>query len=286
MIAARREFVGALLGAAAARAAGLADLNVGGGTALLLNIQNRRVLWVKGAEQARTWVAAPGSTIKPLSLLALIESRRLRAQDEYICPQRLTLAGVEMNCSHPRTPLPMNAARAIAYSCNCATAHFAARFQPGELTRFAREAGLESATGLLPGPEAHGRIEAAPVGEQLQLQALGARGIAVTAIELALAYRRMAAMVQEQRFAPILEGLEGAVQFGSGQAARVNGTSVAGKTGTVQSGPGERLAWFAGFAPSRAPEVVVTVLVPGHSGAASAAPVAGQILEAHFRRTT
>jgi penicillin-binding protein 2 len=50
----------------------------------------------------------------------------------------------------------------------------------------------------------------------------------------------------------------------------------------VQTRPGERIAWFAGFAPSRAPEVIVTVLVPGRSGAEAAAPVAGQALKAYF----
>jgi cell division protein FtsI/penicillin-binding protein 2 len=33
--------------------------------------------------------------------------------------------------------------------------------------------------------------------------------------------------------------------------------------------------------PSRAPEVVVTVMLPGHSGGSDAAPIAGEILEAY-----
>ena len=282
MIAARRTFLGALLTAAASSAAGLNEVDVGGGTALLLNVHDRRLRWVKGAVQARGWVAPPGSTMKPLSLLALMQGGRLRITDEYVCPQRLILNGVHMDCSHPRTPLPMNAARAIAYSCNCATAHFAERFRPGELTRFLREMGLESITGLLAGSEACGYVEPALEGQQLQLQALGERGIRVTALELAMAYRRMAMLAGDEKFAPVLEGLEGAVQFGTGQAAQVHGQSIAGKTGTVQMAPGQHIAWFAGFAPSRAPDVVVTVLVPGRSGAGSAAPLAGRILQAYF----
>jgi cell division protein FtsI/penicillin-binding protein 2 len=104
----------------------------------------------------------------------------------------------------------------------------------------------------------------------------------VTALELAMAYRRMAMLAGEETFAPVLAGLEDAVQFGTGQAAQIHGRSIAGKTGTVQTAPGEHIAWFAGFAPSRVPEVVVTVLVPGRSGAGSAAPLAGRILEAYF----
>src|SRR5690242_4966464 len=153
MITGRRAFVKGLLGVAASRAAAINHVDVGGGTALLLTVRDRRICWVKGEEQARRWVVPPGSTMKPLSLLALLRTGRLRASDEFLCPRRLVLNGVRMDCSHPRTPLPMNAARAIAYSCNCATAHFAERFRPGELAQFLREMGLESVTGLLAGTE-------------------------------------------------------------------------------------------------------------------------------------
>jgi penicillin-binding protein 2 len=282
MIIGRREFLAELFGAAASRAVPAPQINVGSGTALLLGVRDSRILWVKGEAQARRWLVPPGSTMKPLSLLALMERGRLREIDEYVCPRRLVLNGIKMDCSHPRTPLPMDAARAIAYSCNCATAHFVERFRPGELAQFLRELGLESTTSLLAGAEACGRVEPNLQGQRLQLQALGEQGVRVTALEIAVAYRRLSGMVQQNRFAPILEGLEGAVRFGTGQAAQVEGCSIAGKTGTVQTRPGERIAWFAGFAPSRAPEVIVTVLVPGRSGAEAAAPVAGQALKAYF----
>jgi cell division protein FtsI/penicillin-binding protein 2 len=116
----------------------------------------------------------------------------------------------------------------------------------------------------------------------LQLQALGEQGVRTTALELAMAYCRLATLLQEKQFNSIMEGLESAVQFGTGQAAQVRGRTVAGKTGTVQTHPGEHIASFAGFAPSRAPDVVITVLVPGRSGADAAAPLAGQILETYF----
>ena len=231
MIAGRRTFLGALLTAATSRAGVLNRLDVGSGTALLLNVRDRRLRWVKGAAQARGWVAPPGSTMKPLSLLALIQRGRLRVADEYVCPQRLILNGIHIDCSHPRTPLPMNAARAIAYSCNCATAHFAERFRPGELTRFSREMGLESMTGLLAGPEACGHVEPGLEGQQLQLQALGERGIRVTALELAMAYRRMAMLAGDEKFAPVLEGLEARCSSAPGRRPRSMGNRLRVKPG-------------------------------------------------------
>ena len=236
---------------------------------------------MEGATEAREWLAPPGSTVKPLSLWALLRSGRVKPDDSILCPRYLRLGGISMNCSHPRLPFPVNVSRAITYSCNCATAHFAKRFSDDQLAQFYREFGLGSPTRLLPAGEAVGQITQGALGEQRQLQALGERGVRVTALEMAEAYRHMAALAHTPAFLPILEGLEEAVQFGTGQAAQVPGKMVAGKTGTVQTAD-LWAAWFAGFAPSRDPQVVVTVLTQGSSGADAAAPVAGQLLRHYF----
>ena len=76
---------------------------------------------------------------------------------------------------------------------------------------------------------------------------------------------------------------------GTGAGARIPGLDVAGKTGTAQTiansraDRGQDHAWFAAFAPARAPEVVVVVLVErGGKGGQVAAPVARKILNAIF----
>ena len=87
---------------------------------------------------------------------------------------------------------------------------------------------------------------------------------------------------------------------GTGTAARIPGVRVAGKTGTAQV---VRLkhtedleegeipvrhrdhAWFVGFAPVDAPEIVVVALVEhgGHGGSA-AAPIAGKVMQRYFEK--
>ncbi|HEX4170828.1 MAG TPA: penicillin-binding transpeptidase domain-containing protein [Bryobacteraceae bacterium] len=252
------------------------------GCALLFDMRRKRLLVTRGAVEASEWVAPPGSTVKPLSLWALLRSGRLKPEESFGCPGRLLLAGINMSCSHPPLPFPVNATLAITYSCNCAAAHFAQRFRGDELASFFAEFGLGSATHLLPHAENSGHIQQGITGQQLQLQALGERGIRVTPLGLADTYRRLAALSYEPRFVPILEGLEGAVEVGTGQAARVPGTTVAGKTGSIRMDSGLHAAWFAGFAPSRRPEVVVTVLTQGTSGASAAAPIAGDLLREYF----
>jgi cell division protein FtsI/penicillin-binding protein 2 len=235
-----------------------------------------------GAREATEWLAAPGSTVKPLSLWALLRAGRVKPDESFPCPRYLRLRGLQMNCSHPKLPFPVTIAEAIAYSCNCATAHFAARFREDELARFYETCGFESQTHFLARSERTGAVAKGLRGDELKLQALGERGVRTTALELAAAYRRLSGLVNNPQFQPILEGMEGAVRVGTGQAAQVEGITVAGKTGTVQTGPGLRAAWFAGFAPSRNPEVLVTVLTQGSSGAEAAAPIAGKLLRQYF----
>ena len=76
---------------------------------------------------------------------------------------------------------------------------------------------------------------------------------------------------------------------GTGAAAKIPGLDIAGKTGTAQmiakskAEKGQDHAWFASFAPVKAPEVVVIVLVErGGKGGQVAAPIARKILNAIF----
>ena len=91
-------------------------------------------------------------------------------------------------------------------------------------------------------------------------------------------------------WAVIRDGLWAVVNDGgTGGQARIPGLDVAGKTGTAQiianskSEKGQDHAWFAAFAPAKAPEAVVVVLVErgGHGGDA-AAPIARKIFNAIF----
>jgi penicillin-binding protein 2 len=86
-------------------------------------------------------------------------------------------------------------------------------------------------------------------------------------------------------------------ELGTGKKARVAGVEVAGKTGTsqvVRLGKRQRKleelpwrhrdhAWFVAYAPAKAPEVALAVLVEhAGSGGAVAAPVAHDVLQTYF----
>jgi penicillin-binding protein A len=241
------------------------------GASVLVDRKTRRLIAAHAPELAAGSSAPPGSTLKPMVLNALLERGYLRAGDAFPCPGDLRLEGRSFACSHPRLPGPMTVRTAIAYSCNCFVAHYAARFRPGELAQEMERWGLASRTGWFGEREAAGRVWNAPA----ELQSLGEDGVLATPASLALAYCHLAS-----RAAPaVLEGMADAVEFGTAQRARVPGLTVAGKTGSVRTPAGAYLAWFAGFTD----RAVVTVLLQAKSGGADAAPIAGRILEGHWK---
>jgi cell division protein FtsI/penicillin-binding protein 2 len=229
-----------------------------------MRVADKSIVREEGNLLARRWLARPGSTIKPFTLLALLEAGKLDPKEGYVCPRRLTIAGRDFTCVHPDVPLAMNVSRAIAYSCNCAVAHFARRFASDELSAALVRNGFTSVR--------HGLS-----GDDCRLQALGEDGMRVTPLELLSAYRHLALRAGESKLTPVIEGLEGAVDFGSGQGAQVKDRHVAGKTGSAFP-----WAWFAGFAPGPKPDVAIVALVEGRSGGADAAPLAGEMLRKFF----
>jgi len=108
--------------------------------------------------------------------------------------------------------------------------------------------------------------------------------------------------VSDANLLRLREALERAVESnsGTGSRARVPGVRVAGKTGTAQVVGLQHTAdledeevkvrhrdhaWFVGFAPAEAPEIVVAAILEhsGHGGSA-AAPLVQRVLSAYFSK--
>ena len=81
----------------------------------------------------------------------------------------------------------------------------------------------------------------------------------------------------------IIESLEETMKKNESQA-QIASFQVAGKTGTAENKSDQVHAWFAGFAPSKDPELVITVLLEeeGEGGEAAASPIAGELFRYWF----
>jgi peptidoglycan glycosyltransferase len=77
----------------------------------------------------------------------------------------------------------------------------------------------------------------------------------------------------------------GVVQSGTGTRAQIDGVTVAGKTGTAQTGRNTSHTWFIAFAPAEAPRVAVAVILEDQpnvseaTGGVVAAPIAAQVMQ-------
>lgn len=91
--------------------------------------------------------------------------------------------------------------------------------------------------------------------------------------------------VDSRHFDPVIEGMIGAVEAGTAKNARIEGVTVAGKTGTSQNKKGDDHSIFIGFAPAENPKIVIAVFVENAGfGGSAAAPIAGLIMEKFLSR--
>ena len=91
--------------------------------------------------------------------------------------------------------------------------------------------------------------------------------------------------VAAQHFAPVIEGMIGAVEAGTAKNARIQGVTVAGKTGTSQNRKGDDHSIFIGFAPAENPKIAIAVFVENAGfGGSAAAPIAGLIMDKFLSR--
>jgi len=252
------------------------------GTAIVLDLKTEKVIAVYHPEVAARRLALPGSTVKPFTLMALIDSGKVRPDEKFVCRREVHVGKVNLTCSHPQTGQPFDAVSALAYSCNDYFTSMATRLTAEEMRNALTD--LSKQTRLLP-DEVSGSVQLTQTREQRQLQAVGEFGVRVTPIELLAAYRRLSAYTFVSRTLPGFDaafgGLMGATEYGMARLAQPQGLSVAGKTGTSRADEGTWThGWFVGWAPASDPQVALVVFLERGTGPGDAAPFAAQILQA------
>lgn len=249
------------------------------GAFVVVGIDSGAILAEHRLDLAARTLERPGSTLKPFVLMELLESHRLDANRKLVCRRVLRIGSAQMDCTHPASVTELNTADAIAYSCNSYVAEVSLQLSAGELVQLLRRAGFDSRTGLA-SDEAVGRIDRPRNPEELQLEALGSRGIEVTPLELLQAFRKLALQQRSRNLGldePIFLGLRQSIAFGMAHAAQVDALEAAGKTGTAGSEESAQThGLFVGYAPAENPEIALVVFLErgrGMDAAALAQPV-------------
>lgn len=216
-------------------------------------------------------------------------------------------------------------AQALKVSCNVYFARLGAELPQGALARAARAFGFEEA----PPFDLTVAASRLPTAAQLKSPAFAAQSaigqfdVSATPLQMALVASAIAnsgkvptprlvnevrdsvhlnvkrqgetemwrTAITTQTAAQLRDMMIEVVRGGTGRAAALPGKTVAGKTGTAESGGASDIsyAWFVGFAPAEAPRIALAVLVEGVGGGNSetggrlAAPIARAIFEAHQR---
>jgi len=272
----------------------------------------------------------PGSVMKPLSAIAMMESENLNPDDPFLCQGYLKRPDEHRcliyrlyNQGHNEITLT----RAIAQSCNVYFFSAAQKSGFAPLRLWCDRFGLGRETGIDLPYEQSGNVPGshsttAETEKRFQREALGLAigqsSLTVTPIQMARAMaaianggwlitphvvspdgtarttndiddrpreisRRRITGLAESTLERVREGLRAVVQeqYGSGyKTVRLDEVSIAGKTGTAETGPGKPdHAWFAGYVPADKPQYAfVVVFEHGGSGSRTAGPVARETL--------
>jgi cell division protein FtsI (penicillin-binding protein 3) len=250
--------------------------------------------------RAVTDLFEPGSTFKLVAAGAALEAGLLAPEDSVdIGEGKLEIQGHTITDALPRTG-HLSLSRIVSLSSNVGIIHVARLVGPEGLYLTARAFGFGAKTDAgLPG-EGRGLLSRPDGWDEIHFAnlALG-QGVSVTALQMASAYAAVAnggvlmrPFIVKQVLGPdgrpvdttapqsvrrvvspevarlLTEMLIGVVDEGTGAKARVDGVSVAGKTGTgQQTAPGggysesDVVASFIGYVPAESPRLVLGITI-------------------------
>jgi stage II sporulation protein D (peptidoglycan lytic transglycosylase) len=267
------------------------------GAIVVLDPQSGRIRAVVNPELAFKSAFPPGSTIKVFTTLAALRAGVITGDTRIRCRGKYKREDVVDACVHPPRLPPFTPAEAVAYSCNYFFATTGERLDGNKFADMLGEFGFGQPTGV------SGENESAGVLARGRWQPESAVGdgpfLQVTPVQMATAYAalfnggtllkpnydgvrkvRAELRIDDQERALLLEGMRGAVSFGTAEKADLDSLPVyiIGKTGTsTQVGGFRTQGWFTGIAfkrntlpqPANAQLLVVIYLENAHGSEAA-----------------
>ena len=245
------------------------------GTVIVMDMQTGRIRAVTNPELAFSASFAPGSTIKPFTALAAMRAGLISPDSLNVCREHYSHGDFALTCSHPGNLPPFDPGEAIAYSCNYYFGRVSEGLTEQSFNSTLVEFGFGRPTGMGFAAESGGKLPSR--GDQVANSLGETPHFRVTPIQLLTAYVAMLnggrlfrptlttasvdvaaehdarLIITEEQRASIIQGLRGAVLYGTAERAKLHSLPlyVLGKTGTSTADDGYRTqGWFVGFASS------------------------------------
>ena len=249
----------------------------------------------------------PGSTFKPFTIAAGLETGILTGDETYYCGGVLHVGDHDIHCSNRDGHGTQTLKQALENSCNVALMEIGEALGAEEFCRYQELFGFGEYTGIdLPGEGETSGLLYTPENMDAASLATNAFGqnFNVTMTQLAASFCSLInggnyyephvvkqiqdengnvtenidpvlvkKTISEETSEVIKDYMLGVVQEGTGSSAAVEGYDIGGKTGTAEKlprGNGKYLVSFIGYAPQENPEVVVYVGVDEPNVAAQA----------------
>ena len=269
---------------------------------------------------------APGSTFKPIMLLAGLETGAIDDNFHVNCPGGANFYGRFFKCWGKHGTVGIH--EALVHSCDTFFYNVANRMDIDDIARYAEMVGYGHKTGIDLPHEADGVVPSRKwkirnfrekwyPGENISV-GIGQGATTVTPLQMASAIGGIAvggmwfqphlirdsvhlmparrAEVNLDNIRKVKSGMYGVVnEGGTGVRAHIPGLDVCGKTGSAQLVSNDAIragfkqgkdmkdnAWFVGFAPCDAPEIVVATLFENGEHGQLAAPIVRDVIKAYF----
>lgn len=240
----------------------------------------------------------PGSTAKPFTIAAGLESGKLKGDETYYCGGSKNVLGTDISCAHRDGHGTETVQDALAYSCNVALMDMALTLGADDFTRYQHIFGFGEYTGIdLPGEaETAGLLYSADNMTDIDLATNSfGQNFNVTMTQLMSAFCSLVnggyyyephvvkqiqdedgnvietkdpvllrKTISSETSDQIKEYLQAVMDYGTGQRAQVEGYDIGAKTGTAEKlprGNGKYLLSFIGYAPQENPEVLIYVVI-------------------------
>ena len=248
----------------------------------------------------------PGSTFKAFTVAGALEERLVTPRTKFTIGSTIQVADRTIGEAHDGGGGTLTVADILAQSSNVGTVTIGLRLGTEKFDAWVRRFGFSEATGIdVPGEEA-GIV---PQVEEYSGSSIGnlpiGQGLSVTPIQMAYGYSAIAnggiahtphviagepdvgqRVMSAQNAEKVSRMLEGVLQAGgTASEAAIEGYTLAGKTGTAQKAENggysntKYVASFIGFAPSRSPRLLVSVMVDEPQGSIYGGEVAAPAFE-------